>query len=125
MIQRRFPSWNWQRDFGEGPISNDEPLPARYAIAYYDHRGRLYRLVCRVKELADLSDDDPSAYGLYVYDYYCDFRGHILQKRSLDENGSIVLIIDYEYDVAKAQITEIAWCPLDENSKPVKHSRPL
>jgi len=47
MIQERFEMWNREFDLGERPIPPDGPLPPRYAVAFYDHRGRLYRVVQR------------------------------------------------------------------------------
>jgi hypothetical protein len=123
MTQRRFEHWNWEFDYGERPIPEAALLPARYAIAYYDHRGRLYRVVQRVKELADHTDDDPAAFGTYVYDYFCDSDGRILQKRSLDEQGSVFLIVDLEYDLDRKEVTETAWWPGDGRCKSMK--RPL
>jgi hypothetical protein len=120
MTEKRFEKWNWEFDFGEHSIPAQGPLPARYAIASYDHRGRLYRVVQRVKELADYPDDDSGAFGIYVFDYFCDDDGRILQKRSLDQQGSVFLIVDFEYDFDRKEITEIAWWPGDGTSKSMK-----
>jgi hypothetical protein len=124
MIEKRFDKWNWEFDFGECPIPTDRELPARYAIAYYDHRGRLYRVVQRIKELVDYSDDNPTAFGTYVYDYFCDGAGRILQKRSLDQHGSVFLIVDFDYDVDKKEVTEIAWWPSNGSCKSIKRPFP-
>jgi hypothetical protein len=123
MTQRIFEHWNWRFDYGERPIPETEPLPARYAIAYYDHRNRLYRVVQRVKELADYPDDDPAAFMTYVYDYFCDVNGRVIQKRSLDEQGSVFLIVDFEYDLDRREVTETAWWPADGPCKSLK--RPI
>jgi hypothetical protein len=123
MSQKRFERWNWQLDIGEKPLANEGPLPARFAVANYDHRGRLYRVVSRVKESADRSDYDPAAFGTYVYDYFCGEDGRILQKRSLDEHGMVFLIVDFEYDFAKNEVVETAWDPTDGRSQSIR--RPI
>ena len=111
MIQKMFEFWNWELDKGERPISSDSVLPPRYAIAYYDYRGCLYRVVKRVKERADGGDDDPSAYQVYVYDYFSTPNGRVLQKRSLNEDGSVFLIVDCEYNDKGDEVKETAWWP--------------
>ena len=120
MTQRAYECWNWEFDFGEGPIPEGEPLPPSFAVAYYDYRGRLYRVAQRAKELADRSDDDPAAFGTYLYDYFCDSDGRILQKRSLDGDGTVFLIVDFEYDVETNQVTETAWSPNDGTCKSIR-----
>lgn len=124
MTQKRFERWNWESDFGERPLPEDGPLPARYAIAFYDHRGRLYHVVQRVKELADLPDDDHAAFETYAYDYFCDANGRIIQKRSLDGQGSVFLIVDFEYDLDRKEVTQTAWWPADGSCKSVKRPFP-
>lgn len=123
MTEKRFERWNWEFDCGEAPIAEGISLPPRYAIAYYDYRGRLYRVVKRVKQAADCSDDDPTAFEMFVYDYFCDADGRILQKRSLDERGSVFLIVDFNYDLQKNEVTETAWWP--DGGQRKSRTRPL
>lgn len=110
MAQIAFERWNWEYDYGVGRLPEGMHLPPAHAIAHYDHRGRLYRVTAQIKESTDRSDDDPASFGTYVYEYFCDSEGRIIQKRSLDEKGSVFLIVDVEYDV-NGQITETAWWP--------------
>lgn len=112
MTKRIFKRWNWEYDFGEEPLPDDQPLPPVYAIAYFDHRGRLYRVIARDKVCIDRSDDDPSAFYTSVYDYFCDDNGRILQKRSLDAENEDGVIVDLEYDDEKGEVTETPWSPI-------------
>ncbi len=111
MIKRLYKRWNWEFDFGEEMLPNDGPLPATYAIAYFDYRGSLYRVVVRV-ELSIESDNDPSDFGMFVYDYFCDETGRILQKRSFDMESEDGIIVDMEYNDEKGEVTETAWSPI-------------
>jgi hypothetical protein len=121
MIKKVFKRWNWEYDFGEEPLSDNRPLPPRYAIAYFDYRGRLYRVVSRTKCNPDLGDDDSSAFDTSVYDYFCDENGRILQKRSLDKESEDGVIVDLQYDDDKGEVTESAWSPVHGLGK--KHTR--
>jgi hypothetical protein len=123
MTQKIFERWNWEFDYGENPIPDGISLPARHALALYDHHGRLYRVVKRVKYLADRSDDDPAAFEELVYDYFCDRNGLVLQKRSLDEQGSVFVIVDIQYDLEKREVIETASWPSDGSCTSKK--RPL
>lgn len=123
MTEKRFQRWNWEFDFGEGPIPEEEPFPAIYAIVLYDRRGHPYRVVTRSKLLIDYSDDDPAAFDVFAYDYFCDADGKILQKRALDEQGGVSLIVDFEYDLEKRRVIETAYDPTDGICKSI--NRPL
>ncbi len=112
MTKKIYKRWNWEHDCGEGPLRDDQPLPTEYAIAYFDHRGRLYRVMERVKLSIDRSDDDPLAFDTFVYDYFCDENGRILQKRSLDAESEDGVIVDLAYDDEKGEVTETAWSPI-------------
>lgn len=119
MTQQRFEAWNWQFDYGERPMPADAPLPKQYAIASYDDKGRLYRVVKRESDRVVRGEEVPAAFDVFVYDYFCDCDGRVLQKRSLDEQGDVFLIVDYEYNTEKGEVTESAWYP---DTGPAKRS---
>ena len=54
-----------------------------------------------------------------IYDYFCGEAGTILQKRSLDENGKVVLIVDMSY--SGDAVTETAWSPESNVTKTITH----
>jgi len=123
MRRRLFERWNWQFDYGECPIPEGESLPSRYAIAYYDRLDRLYRVeVCEVRRRAGIRgvDEDQAEVEVFVYDYFCDEKGRILQKRALGRHGEVDLIVDYEYDLERNQVIETAWWPAHETCKSIK-----
>jgi hypothetical protein len=120
MNGRRFARWNWEFDFGEGELAAALPSPLEYAIALYDHRGRLYRVESRQRIVADRADDDAEAYSAFAYEYFCDLSGRILQKRDVDEQGSVFLIVDFQYDVENDTIIETAWWPHDGTCRSAK-----
>jgi|GEM_PF-5979652 len=123
MRQRVFKRWNWEFDYGECPIPEDEPLPSSYVIAYYDRLDRLYRVeqyeVRRRAEIRDV-DKGQEEVEVVVYDYFCDVTGRILQKRAYGEQGEVDLIVDYEYDLESNQVTETAWWPAHGTCKSIK-----
>jgi hypothetical protein len=121
MTKKIFKHWNWEYDYGEQPLPENQPLPPEYAIAYFDYKGRLYRVIARVKLSIDRSDDDPSAFYTSVYDYFCDENGRILQKRSLGDESDDGVIVDLEYDDEKQEVTETAWSPIHGLGQ--KHTR--
>ena len=123
MTQKRYERWNWDLDFGERPLPPDAQLPPAFAIAYYDRLNRLYRVVERVRRLANGDDDDPNAYSVSVYHYFCSDDGRILQKRSIDDDGTVFLIVDIEYDLQKGEAIETAWHPPDGQAARLR--RPL
>ena len=120
MKMQIFQDWNWEYDFGEKPISENDNIPPLHAVAYYDDADRIYRVqVLR----------SPSGFGplresekpeLFMYDYFCDQNGRILQKRSLGENGEVVLIVDLQYDDTATIVTETAWSPDGGRGKSIK-----
>jgi glycosylphosphatidylinositol transamidase (GPIT) subunit GPI8 len=123
MRQRLFERWNWEFDYGVGPIPEDEPLPSEYAIAYYDRLDRLYRVEVRRRAGVRGVDEDQSEVEVFVYDYFCDVKGRILQKRAYGEQGEVDLIVDFEYDLESNQVIETAWWPANGTCKSIK--RPL
>jgi hypothetical protein len=126
MRRRLFERWNWQFDYGECPIPEDKPLPSTYAIAYYDRLDRLYRVeVVEVQTRAGVRGvgEDQAEVEVFVYDYFCDVKGRILQKRSYGEQGEVDLIVDYEYDIENNRVIETAWWPATGTCKSIK--RPL
>ena len=51
-----------------------------------------------------------------VFDYFCDDDGRIMEKRSLDEDGNVVLIVRFTYDERKGLVTETGWSPTQNGS---------
>ncbi len=114
MSRRIYASWNWQFDRGETVIADRERPPLNHAIAYHDRLGRLYR----VEVIDQLNPSER-----YVYDYFCDRSGKVLQKRSYSDEGEVDLIIDYDYDLERGVVAETAWRPSDDITKRIE--RPL
>jgi len=123
MKTQLFHDWNWQFDFGEKPISEDEIVPRLHASAYYDHRDRLYRVGVLKAPSGSGALKEREEPELAVYDYFCDQSGRVLQKRSLGEGAEVALIVDYEYDDATGSVTERAWSPDGGLSRSIR--RPL
>ena len=121
MTQRVFERWNWETDCGESPLPADAPLPPTWAVAFYDRNGHLYRAISRVKLLADAPDNDPRAFNISYYDYYCNSDGRIIQKRALDDNRDVEVIVDFNYDLEHRQVTETAWWPGQDACKSRTH----
>lgn len=121
MTGNAFKRWNWEYDIGEQALPDGCSIPSEYAIAYYDYKRRLYRVVSRVKWSPDRPEDGSSAYHTSVYDYFCDEDGRILQKRSMDDENENGVIVDLEYDDEKGEVTETAWSPIHGLGE--KHTR--
>lgn len=111
MKTQMFRSWNWEFDYGEAPIPETEPVPAVHAVAFYDGRGRLYRVEERVSPSGFSFLKEGQEPDVYRYDYYCDETGRILQKRSLAEDGQVAIIVDFAYNDEAATLTQTAWSP--------------
>lgn len=105
-----FKSWNWELDFGEGELRLSDHIPAKFAIAMYDFWGRLYRV-----EDHEKTDEDVEY--VFIYDYFLNATGQIIEKRALDNEGNINLIVRIEYDLDGSRIEESCWSPTD-NSPP-------
>lgn len=125
MTKRFYRNWNWEFDYGVDPLPEGTPLDARYAIAYYDHLDRLYRVDIWDAPAVDGDTNQSGDFSLSRYDYFCDSKGHILQKRSLEDNGDVFLIVDLDYDDEQARVRETAWLPaLDELRSIERHVKP-
>jgi hypothetical protein len=122
MAIRIFQRWDWEHDRGERPLPPDGDLPRSHAIAYYDYVDRLYRVV--IKNRADIVARDASEDETDVFDYFCDEGGRIIEKRSLDEHGNVVLLVRFSYDESKGLVTETGWNPT-QRSAPETVVRPL
>jgi hypothetical protein len=100
-------------DCGEQQIDENATLPNSYARVLLDWRGFPYRVVARNPlefRLLNSADDEE-----YVYDYFYDDAGRILEKRSLDSNGNVEMIVRSEYD-GENKIAEIGWAPNREEA---------
>ena len=127
MKKKFFKNWNWEKDFGEGLLSNDKPLPIAYAEVFYDYRGYVFRVIhktaiCRnqcISEEPEIITEIPPdevEIDVSVYDYFYDANGRILEKRSLDDDGSVFLIVHFEYENEGTKSAEIGWYPNRENT---------
>lgn len=103
--------WNWEFDFGVERIKSVEESPNKYAIAYYDNKERLFRVDCVIEGQVSR------------YDYFCNERGRVIQKRALNDDGSVFIIVDLEYDDQREIVTEVGWCPGDPTCK--SYHRPM
>jgi hypothetical protein len=105
MTKKYFKYWNWEFDFGEIEISGPE-TDSRYAVAFYDYWKRLYRV-----ELHNVVAEDDC---IFIYDYFCDDAGNIIEKRALEEDGTTVdLIIRITYDAHGKRSREHCWSAKD------------
>lgn len=109
MKQLVFRKWDWEHDKGIGPITGQLPPPASHVAVLYDDRGLPYRV--RVQNPDDLKSldrvhDDRT----YVYDYTYDDDGRVLEKRALDANYDVALIVRYQY-VSGKKTAEVGWSP--------------
>jgi len=103
-----FKRWNWEADVGEDPIINSNDLPKVYCKVMLDYRGFVFRVVEYGSDDFIVIDSDNNE--ITVYDYYCDDNGNVLEKRSLDDGGNIIIIIQSEYSNGN-KVAEIAWNP--------------
>jgi hypothetical protein len=111
MRQELFERWDWEADRGVRPLPEGTALPASYAAAYYDRLGRLYRVEVREQAAGPGVDTGRGTTESYLYDYFCDAGGRVIQKRALGPNDEVELIVDFEYDLEKSQVSETAWWP--------------
>ena len=113
MKVKRYRRWNWEFDYGTDEIMDDNELAKDFATVYYDQFERLYRVEVQRSDIVEE--------GAWVYDYFCDMNGRVLQKRSLDERGGVFLIVDIEY--CETEIIETAWMPENGLSKSIRRMR--
>jgi|688.fasta_scaffold618515_2 hypothetical protein len=99
-----FRDWDWEQDRGVTQITSDEASAGNFAEALFDWRGLVYRVFVH-----DSRDK-------FAYDYFYDDKGHIVEKRSLDETGQTVIIVRYEYD-GDRKVAEVGW-PTKGEQKP-------
>ncbi len=108
-----FESWNRETDVGVGELDSSLPRPCSYAEVFLDWRALPYRVVVRnprdMKSLDKVDDE------VFVYDYYYNDERKIVEKRSLDGEGRVVVIVRSEYDSEK-KIAEVGWYP--QSGKP-------
>lgn len=99
MTTKYYREWDWEIDQGVRPLE-DVDLPANHATAFFDYWGRLYRVV--------VVEGDSR----FVYDYFCDAAGRILEKRSVscEDATQVIMLVRFVYDDA-GSIREIAWWP--------------
>lgn len=103
-----FRRWNWETDTGEEQITDINNLPKVYCEVMLDHRGFVYRVIQFNSDdiiFLDSENEDKT-----VYDYYCDEKGNVKEKRAFDDDGNIGLIVQYEYINGK-KVAEVAWNP--------------
>ncbi len=116
-MKKLFREWNWEFDYGVDEVAPGGSLPPSYAVAFYDHRGRLYRVEERQRpETTGIEGDDAKVTS--SYDYFCTLDGRVSQKRSLEEGGEVHVIVDMEY--TDAEVTEVAWWPANNVCKSIR-----
>ena len=112
MDKKHYRRWNWESDQPEGPLENDAPFPRSYATVHSDYWGRVFRVeVVNPNDFQFESDNDDAVEEKYIYDYFFDDSGQILEKRSLDVDGTVCLIVRFEYERDGRVVREIAWSP--------------
>jgi hypothetical protein len=116
--------WDWEFDLGVNPLPEGRPLPASFTAAFHDRLGRLYRVEIH-EPVAGQEGGRRTSSEIYVYDYFCDAEGRVIQKRSLGPGYEVQLIVDYEYDQNGSQVTETAWWPISGTCKSLKRPLPM
>ena|SRR5688572_5582661 len=106
MKRRFFNKWNWEYDYGEEELPSEPGPDSPHAVAHYDGEGRLYRVV--ITRMAALGKPDTAQ---LTYDYFCDDTGRVLEKRSLDEFGMVVLLVRFIYESSGEAPTQVAFNP--------------
>jgi len=100
-------SWSWECDCGEEELPNIPETGESFAVVYRDDRGFPYRVVVHnpsdVIRSIDRNCDEP-----FTYDYIYTDDGSLIEKRSLDENGDVFLIVRRVSD-ANGTVRESAW----------------
>jgi hypothetical protein len=106
MKMRFFKRWNWEYDYGEEELRLAvAPIPP-YAVAYYDGEERLYRV-----EVMYSGGEGGKEADKLVYDYFCDNIGQVIEKRSLNEVGAILLLVRFAYDAVGGPPKQVAFNP--------------
>lgn len=100
--------WDWENDKAETPIESAAAAQDGYVEVFLDWRGFVYRVM--VHSQINPEDSARQLHATFVYDYFCDDQGRITEKRSLDNFGTVVTIVRYEYDKDK-KVAEIGWSP--------------
>lgn len=111
MSVRVYKSWDWEHDRAAGPIEEGERVPESRAIVHLDYRGLPYRVI--VKNPTNIMPVEASGERTFVYDYFYGTDRRLLEKRSLDGQFQVVVIIRYDYDDAQRMVTETSWYPGD------------
>jgi hypothetical protein len=106
-----FERWNWEFDFGIRQVKSVDDLPPRYCEVFVDGTGRLCRVILH-------EGSGPSV--VAIYDYFCDGKGAVIQKRSYSDDGTPDLVIDYGYDVDGDWVTETARSRADETPRSIR-----
>ncbi len=103
-----YSEWDWENDVGIGLIEGSSPLPGRHALVLLDDRSFPFRVI--VRNPRSIRVIGSAAEEVWVYDYFCDGEGRILEKRSLAENSEVALIVRYEYE-GGTKVAECGWSP--------------
>lgn len=101
-----FETWDWNLDQGDSPIDKTDCLPKSHAKVFVDWRELPYRVVVNnpsaIRSLNSPQDE------LFIYDYFYDDAGKVVEKRALDEAGDVLMIVRYEYE-GERKVSEIGW----------------
>ena len=100
-------NWSWENDCGEEELPDIPETAESFAVVYRDDRGFPYRVVVHnpsdVIRSIDRNDDES-----FTYDYVYADDGSLIEKRSLDEDGDVFLIVRRVMD-ANGTVRESAW----------------
>ena len=107
-----FERWNWEYDHGIRQVNSVDNLPPRYCEVFVDVAGRLCRVILHEVH----PGGGPSV--VAIYDYFCDAKGVVIQKRSYSDDGTPDLVIDYVVD--GDWITETALSGADEKPRSIR-----
>jgi hypothetical protein len=113
MLNKEFiyEDWDWDNDVGIkllGETTAFPKLPVNCAVVRLDHWGRIYRVEHHQSNLV------PS---LFLYEYFCDDQGRVVEKRSLDEHQNVTLIVRIKYENGGNRIEEQSWQPGEAEPK--------
>ena len=103
MKKKYFEHWNWELDVGEEELFDVLSLPPSHAVVLYDYWGRIYRV-----EIHNLGRDVDRG-EVFCYDYFYNSAGLIVEKRSLDINRNVDLIIKITYNSDGQRVNETCW----------------
>ncbi len=107
--RRLYQRWDWERDIGVEELASQPGEDATYATVLLDDRELPYRVIVRNPD-SPIRPTVRKANEIYVYDYFYADNGTLLEKRALDDSGSVFLIVRRRVG-DDGSFTEYGWHP--------------